>query len=152
PYGDRAAVDVLVDGDHFGSNVLTEEGPVWEHDVVASTPTTVLTLPAAAVAELTERIPALAEHLDGYRAGQSARSNKYGEAAIDIAAGHDGEPDLPRTFVDYELAPREYELSVAQTVLRVHTRVADLYNKPMNQMEQQLRLTVEALREQQEDQ
>ena len=57
---------------------------------------------------------------------------------------------LPGTFVDYELAPREYELSVAQTVLRVHTRVADLYNQPMNQIEQQLRLTVEALRERQE--
>ena len=35
-------------------------------------------------------------------------------------------------------------------MLRVHTRVADLYNEPMNQTEQQLRLTVEALRERQE--
>jgi hypothetical protein len=39
---------------------------------------------------------------------------------------------------------------VAQTVLRVHSRVADLYNQPMNQTEQQLRLTVEALKERQE--
>jgi len=39
---------------------------------------------------------------------------------------------------------------VAQTILRVHTRVADLYNEPMNQIEQQLRLTIEALRERQE--
>jgi len=31
-----------------------------------------------------------------------------------------------------------------------NTRVADLYNEPMNQTEQQLRLTVEALRERQE--
>src|SRR5690606_31177727 len=142
----------LIDGDHLGQEVLTERDAVWEHDAVAAVPTTVLTLPAAVVAELTERIPALAEHLERYREGQSGRANKYGEAAIDIAAGHSGEPELPRTFVDYELTPREYELSVAQTVLRVHTRVADLYNKPMNQMEQQLRLTVEALREQQEDQ
>ncbi len=57
---------------------------------------------------------------------------------------------LPGTFVDYELSPREYELSVAQTVLQVHTRVADLYNNPMDQVEQQLRLTIEALRERQE--
>ena len=56
-------------------------------------------------------------------------------------SGHEGEPTLPGTFVDYEPAPREYELSVAQTVLRIHTRVADLYNEPMNQTEQQLRLT-----------
>lgn len=39
---------------------------------------------------------------------------------------------------------------MAQTVLRVHTRVADLYNDPMNQTEQQLKLTVEELRERQE--
>ena len=39
---------------------------------------------------------------------------------------------------------------MAQTVLRVHTRVADLFNDPMNQTEQQLRLTIEALRERQE--
>lgn len=52
--------------------------------------------------------------------------------------------------MDYELKPREYELSVAQTVLRIHTRVADLYNGPMNQTEEQLRLTIEALRERQE--
>jgi hypothetical protein len=52
--------------------------------------------------------------------------------------------------VDYDPAPREYELSVAQTVLRVHSRVADLYNEPMDQVEQQLRLTIEALRERQE--
>jgi hypothetical protein len=35
-------------------------------------------------------------------------------------------------------------------VLRVHTRVADLYNEPMNQLEHQLRLTIEALRERQD--
>src|SRR5205823_12856660 len=72
-------------------------------------------------------------------------------AAIDMAAGHRQEDDLPGTYVDYDAGPREYDLSVAQTVLRVHTRVADLYNDPINQTEQQLRLTIEALRERQED-
>ncbi|MEU0733932.1 Crp/Fnr family transcriptional regulator, partial [Streptomyces lavendulocolor] len=35
-------------------------------------------------------------------------------------------------------------------VLKVHSRVADLYNQPMNQTEQQLKLTIQALRERQE--
>jgi hypothetical protein len=35
-------------------------------------------------------------------------------------------------------------------VLKVHTRVSDLFNQPMSQVEQQLRLTIEALRERQE--
>src|SRR6201999_3206905 len=75
---------------------------------------------------------------------------RHGEATIDLASGHEGEPDLPGTFVNYDAAPREYSLSVAQTILRIHTRVADLYREPMNQVEQQLRLTIEALRERQE--
>jgi hypothetical protein len=90
-------------------------------------------------------------HLERVRNSPKQAQNKHGEAAIDIASGHDGEIDLPSTFVDYELTPREYELSVAQTILRVHTRVADLYNQPMDQLEQQLRLTVEELREEQEN-
>jgi hypothetical protein len=67
-----------------------------------------------------------------------------------VASGHYGEPDLPGTYVDYETEPREYPFTVAQTVLQVHTRVADLYNDPMDQAAEQLRLTVEALRERQE--
>jgi encapsulin shell SprI-like protein len=76
--------------------------------------------------------------------------NEYGEAAIKLASGHAQEDPLDGTYADYELKPREYQLSVAQTVLRVHTRVADLFNNPMNQVEEQLRLTIEALRERQE--
>lgn len=83
-------------------------------------------------------------------AGTYRVNRKPKEAAIALAAGHTGEPDLPGTFADYERAPREYELSLAQTVLRVHTRVGDLYREPMDQVEQQLRLTVEALAERQE--
>jgi hypothetical protein len=92
----------------------------------------------------------LASHLERFRARKDRPQDKHGEAEISVVAGHAGEPDLPGTFVDYETSPREYELSVAQTVLRIHTRVADLYNQPMNQIEQQLRLTIEELRELQE--
>ena len=102
------------------------------------------------VQNLAERAESLRGHLDALAAVPAQRTNKYGEAAIDLSAGHVGEAVVPHTFVDYEGAPREYELSVAQTVLKVHSRVADLYNQPMNQTEQQLRLTVEALRERQE--
>jgi hypothetical protein len=90
------------------------------------------------------------EHIGQFHARQKLPRNKYGEAFIELASGHTGEPVLPGTFADYELSPREYKLSVAQTTLRVHTRVADLYNQPMNQVEQQLRLTIEAIRERQE--
>lgn len=77
------------------------------------------------------------------------RAAQMGGRDIEIAAGHRGEPELPTTFADYEPEPREYELSVAQTILRVHTRVSDLFG-PMDQVQEQLRLTIHSLRETQE--
>ncbi|UCM86748.1 family 2B encapsulin nanocompartment shell protein [Streptomyces marincola] len=142
---------VLADGDFFGDEALTDEDPgTRDEGLTALTSGTVLTLSRAAFQEIASRSPALGEHLAAHRAAVPAQRNAHGEADIALASGHAGEPELPGTFADYDVAPREYELSVAQTVLRVHTRVADLYNEPMNQVEEQLRLTVEALRERQE--
>ncbi|MFC8434984.1 family 2B encapsulin nanocompartment shell protein [Streptomyces sp. NPDC057253] len=150
PYGDDAVLGVLADGAYFGEQALLDPDAIWEYTARAATTCTVLVLPRQDVEQVAERSEALREHLREQRAIPSQRTNKYGEKAIDLAAGHDGEPDIPHTFVDYDARPREYELSIAQTVLRIHTRVADLYNQPMNQTEQQIRLTVEALKERQE--
>jgi hypothetical protein len=60
------------------------------------------------------------------------------------------EKTLPSTFVDYVENPREYNLSAVNTVLDVHTRVSDLYSKPYNQISEQLRLTIEIVKERQE--
>ena len=57
---------------------------------------------------------------------------------------------LPNTFVDYDANPREYLLSAVNTVLDVHTRVSDLYSTPHNQIAEQLRLTIETVKERQE--
>ncbi|GAA0388997.1 Crp/Fnr family transcriptional regulator [Acrocarpospora corrugata] len=149
PYGDEAVLGLLADGDHFGDRALVEGGS-WDCTVRAVTSGTVLTLSRQAFDELAASSDSLRAHLAAFRAGPSGAQDEYGEAAIHLSAGHHGEAALPGTFVDYEVSPREYELSVAQTVLRVHSRVSDLYNDPMNQTDQQLRLTIEALRERQE--
>ncbi|MEW9529272.1 family 2B encapsulin nanocompartment shell protein [Microbispora sp. NPDC049125] len=149
-YGHQALVGMLADGDYFGEQALVAADARWDHTVKATTACTVLALPREAFERVTAQSESLRSHIEGHRADPGGAQNAYGEAEIALAAGHQGEVALPGTFVDYELAPREYELSVAQTILRVHTRVADLYNEPMNQTEQQLRLTVEALRERQE--
>jgi CRP-like cAMP-binding protein len=150
PYGDDAVLGVLADGAYFGDQALLDPGAIWEYTARAVTACTVLALPRRDVEQVAERAESLREHLRQQRSIPEQRTNKYGEKQIDLAAGHSGEPDVPHTFVDYEAAPREYELSIAQTVLRIHSRVADLYNQPMNQTEHQLRLTVEALKERQE--
>jgi CRP-like cAMP-binding protein len=149
-YGNDMVLDTLANGDHFGAETIADPQSMWEYTVKAITPCTVLMLPQQAFDELLEQSESLRAQLERFHSGQLAPRNEQGEAAIELASGHSGEPDLPATFVDYELTPREYELSVAQTVLRVHSRVADLYNNPMDQVEQQLRLTIEALRERQE--
>lgn len=151
PYGDEAVLGVLADGAHLGEQALISGEAIWDATARAATACTVLVLSRSDVLNLAERAASLGEHLAAVALVPSQRTNKYGEAAIDLASGHVGEPVIPHTYVDYEGVPREYELSVAQTVLKVHSRVADLYNQPMNQTEQQLRLTVEALRERQED-
>ncbi|GHJ35898.1 family 2B encapsulin nanocompartment shell protein [Streptomyces sp. TS71-3] len=150
PYGSDAVLGVLADGAYLGEHALTDPDAIWEYTARAVTACTVLELPRTDLEQLAERSPSLAAHLEQARTTPPHAANAYGEREIELSAGHAGEPALPTTFVDYEAAPREYELSVAQTVLRVHTRVADLYNQPMNQTEQQLRLTVEALKERQE--
>ncbi|MFJ9697613.1 family 2B encapsulin nanocompartment shell protein [Kitasatospora sp. NPDC101183] len=149
-YGEETVVGTLADGDHIGDEGLTEASGNWPYTVRAATSGVAMALQWSQFQELTDRSPELREHLLGFAADAAQAQNAHGEAEIDLSAGHEGEYELPGAFVDYELRPREYELSVAQTVLKVHTRVADLYNKPMNQTEQQLRLTIEALRERQE--
>ncbi|WP_312892820.1 family 2B encapsulin nanocompartment shell protein [Allostreptomyces psammosilenae] len=150
-YDDLTVLGVLADGEHFGDETLTGPASTWAYSIKALTRTTVLSLTREAFQEISARSETLRAHLDALAAAPAPARNKQGEAAIAVASGHTGEPTLPTTFADYELKPREYELSVAQTVLQVHTRVADLYNEPMDQIEQQLRLTIEALRERQEN-
>ncbi|WP_113701507.1 family 2B encapsulin nanocompartment shell protein [Nonomuraea lactucae] len=148
-YGDEQSLGVLADGDHLGEQLLTGADR-YGFTARTTTSCTVLTLSQHDFRQVLDQSESLREHLEEIRACESRARNDYGEAVIDMSSGHSGEPTLPGTFVDYELSPREYELSVAQTILRVHTRVSDLYNQPMSQLDQQLRLTIEALRERQE--
>ncbi|GAA2250662.1 nucleotide-binding protein [Streptomyces ruber] len=149
-YGEEEVLGVVTDGEGLGDETVGRADPLWLGSVRAETPGTVLALPGDALADLVERVPSLAAHLDAFTRRQREPMNRKGEAAVPVQAGHVGEPVVPGGFVDYELTPREYELSLTQTVLRVHTRVADLFNDPMDQTEQQLRLTVEEVRERQE--
>jgi CRP-like cAMP-binding protein len=149
-YGHEAVVGTLADGDHFGEQALTRTQGQWKFTVTAATACIVLALPRRAFDEVAGQSAELRAHLERYTARSALPRNGRGEASIEVASGHEGETELPGTFADYEQSPREYPLHVAQTVLGVHTRVADLYSEPMDQVEHQLRLTIEALRERQE--
>jgi hypothetical protein len=69
---------------------------------------------------------------------------------IEVACGTRDERELPETFVDYVEEPRAYTLSSISTIVDVHTRISDLYSHPHDQIREQLRLTVEKVKERQE--
>lgn len=149
-YGDDTLLDTVADGDHVGDREVGESSDRWAFSLKAITACTVLALPRRVLEGVIAQHAGLRAHVDRFKAGLARPQDKLGQAAIGMSAGHAGEPVLPGAFVDYDLAPREYELAVVQTVLKIHTRVSDVYNQPLNQFEQQLRLTIEALRERQE--
>jgi encapsulin shell SprI-like protein len=79
------------------------------------------------------------------------RVNKVkNDSDIEVACGSRDERELPETFVDYVETPREYTLSAITTVVDIHTRVSDLFSHPHDQIREQLRLTVEKVKERQE--
>ncbi len=149
-YGERKTIGVIAGGGFFGVSGLTDAQALWTETVTAETACTLLVLDRAQFAAVAEQSGSLRDHLREFAATASKPKNRGGEAALAMASGHTGEQVLPSTFVDYEGSPREYELQVAQTVLRVHSRVADLFNEPMNQIEHQLKLTVAELHERKE--
>lgn len=80
------------------------------------------------------------------------RLNKVKDASrVLTACSHRDERDIPETFVDYVETPREYFLSAVTSVVDVHTRVSDLYSAPHDQIKEQLRLTIETVKERQEN-
>lgn len=71
-------------------------------------------------------------------------------ARVTVTCSQRDEAEIKPTFVDYEDKPREYFLNAVTSVVDVHTRVSDLYNSPHDQIKEQLRLTIETIKERQE--
>ncbi|WHH58823.1 family 2B encapsulin nanocompartment shell protein [Petroclostridium sp. X23] len=81
---------------------------------------------------------------------EKVRSNEYGEKRIELISDKLREHTLPQTFPDYEDVPCEYRLNSVQTILKVNSQVTDIFNKPIDQLQEQMRMTVEAMKEKQE--
>ncbi|MDR1052570.1 MAG: hypothetical protein LBL39_00180, partial [Planctomycetaceae bacterium] len=78
---------------------------------------------------------------------------KEGETPLDsLCRQVTDDGNVPEGFVDYETEPREYRLNSISTVINIDTRIADLYSSPFDQVNEQIRLAVESLKERQESQ
>jgi hypothetical protein len=74
-----------------------------------------------------------------------------GPENVQVACGSRATQTLPTTHVDYAEKAREYTLSSISTIVQVHTRTADLFQKPIDQIKEQIRLAVEVVKERQEN-
>jgi CRP-like cAMP-binding protein len=151
-HGSDLRIALLTEGEFFGETDLVSEKPS-DVTVRTTTPCVLLTLSRRDLDSVLSEVPnlgdefkkAIDEHLE-----LRSTVNRYGERNIDLVSGFAENVEIPETFVDYSAHPREYSLSAVQTVVRVHTRVSDLYNGPFDQLEEQMRLTIEGIKERQE--
>jgi len=75
---------------------------------------------------------------------------KEGQTPLDALCSQNGNTIIPEGFVEYESKPREYILNSISSVINYHTRVSDVYSSPYDQITEQLRLSIECVKERQE--
>jgi hypothetical protein len=76
-----------------------------------------------------------------------------GDTPLDVLCSQDPKKvDIPQGFVDYVTKPREYELNSISTIINVDTKISDVYSAPYDQIQEQLSLAIESLKERQESQ
>ena len=151
-HGSNLRIALLTEGEFFGDADI-----VSEHrsnvTIRTLTPCVLMTFSRKDLDAVLNEIPsvkgefqrAIEKHLE-----LLSTTNRYGERNIDLVSGFAENVEIPETFVDYSPTPKEYSLSAIQTIVRVHTRVSDLYNGPYDQLEEQIRLTIEGIKERQE--
>ena len=152
PHGEELRIALLGDGEYFGETDLIDDAESTV-SVRAVTPTVFLGLKLSELIRFIEEVPDFRETFNVAVDKQlrlKASVNDNGEKHVDLLSGHEEDNIIPETYIDYEENPTEYPLNTLQTVVRVHTRVSDLYNNPYNQLEEQLRLSIESLKERQE--
>lgn len=76
-----------------------------------------------------------------------------GETPLDVLCSQTKKSDIiPQGYVEYQTEPREYRLNSISTIIRVNTAIEDVYSAPYDQVQEQLSLAIDALRERQESQ
>jgi hypothetical protein len=67
-----------------------------------------------------------------------------------VVSGHKEGNAIPDSFAGYDDEPQEYPLSVIEAALKIHSRVMDVYNDPYDQLQEQVGVLIEEMKESQE--
>jgi hypothetical protein len=79
------------------------------------------------------------------------RNRVVEDQPIDVVCGRSDDSEIPETHAQYEEEPREYILSSINALVNVQTRTSDLFSNPYDQVREQLRVTIEGVKERQEN-
>lgn len=152
-HGRNIRLGIMNEGSYFGEIALLMDSPRVA-SVEAVTPTSVLGLDRKDFNKLLKDVPGLKERLIGVMEERerlrSTLANEFGEQKLESFTGEASEDKLVGTHVDYDESPKEYALTMLQSIVRIHTRMADIFNEPINQLREQLRMTIEGMKERQE--
>lgn len=72
------------------------------------------------------------------------------EQGVEVVCEPKDDQAIPSTFANYQDKPREYTLNSISSVMQISTKISDLYSNPFDQIREQLRLTIESVKERQE--
>ena len=67
-----------------------------------------------------------------------------------VKSGHQEGESIDGAFAGYDSQPQEYTLSAVETTLKIHSRVMDVYNDPYDQLQEQMMVTLQVMKEKQE--
>lgn len=156
-HGKTVVVNSLSEGNFFGEMALLTDIPC-QANIIAKTDGFLVLLNKKVFDEaiknegLRDKLRQVAAERKQHLQEFTSQGYYYDPDDINIAliAGQQGEPRLPRGYVEYQHNPKEIHLNVIQSILGIHTRINDLYNVPFNQLEQQLRVVIEEICEKEE--
>ena len=151
-HGNELQLKIVGQGDYFGEDELISDN-VSDSSVRTLTKCVFITLSKTAVDKILKENKdyreifenTISEYLE-----LKSMADEYGEHRVELKAGHIDVVELPSTYVDYIEVPEEIPVNNIQTVLKVHSRISDLYNNPMNQLQMQLNITMGYMYESQE--
>lgn len=151
-HGNELQLKIVGSGDYFGEDELVADVTA-QNSVRTLTKCVFITLAKKDLQTILKKDKHYQELFDRAIAEQlelKADADEYGEHKVEVKSGHMGVEELPKTFVDYIEEPEEIPITNIQTILRVHTRISDLYNGPINQLQMQINITMAYMYESQE--
>jgi CRP-like cAMP-binding protein len=151
-HGNELQLKVVGPGDHFGEDELVADIKSTSN-VRTITKCVFITMTKNDLDQVLKNNSGYKDHFERNVQEQielKAMSNEYGEHRVELKSGHLEIEELPSTFVDYIEVPEEIPVNNVQTILNVHSRISDLYNNPMNQLQMQMNITMGYMYESQE--